>query len=525
MKDHELEETFYPLLPDELDEEVDFITPGVDDLRHERSEMLGLMTVFLDRRGRQRQAFRKLWGLVDKEAAGSIKGKFKDAVLDYFDRFLEVSARTSPSTAHSSGEVPLLLANSSSSGNLLMEVGPESFADSSPVKDKPGLWFLMNTALLLGASPETMRKTLYYRRSSELMGGFRIQDPYAICAAYLLLERDSDVLTDLNMLTAAVVLCAERHLPWGADEAFTFAKPFEKGAPDHSLLYLFRSNENAEEEDLPDPGVEEGERLSEGQLFYLATGYALPRSQAPSSRLRDWFVEQGLPECRAEALTWGAWFASYVDDFRARRPLPFDAPDDFEDFLKSLDTELTELAEEISSGEPDNAARVEELTRQLKESRRMLHDADARARQLQERLRATEEDALRDKAELSLLRETLFELRSREGMPEEEPEPEITFPWQGERRIVAFGGHDTWRKAIRPMLPGIRFFDWEMLPDINVVKSADVVWIQTNAISHKFYYRVIDTARKENIPIRYFGSASARKCAEQLVTNELAAVE
>ena len=75
------------------------------------------------------------------------------------------------------------------------------------------------------------------------------------------------------------------------------------------------------------------------------------------------------------------------------------------------------------------------------------------------------------------------------------------------------------------MLPDVRFFDREMLPDINVVKSADVVWIQTNAISHKFYYRIIDTARKENIPVRYFGSASARKCAEQLVTNELAAAE
>ena len=236
-------------------------------------------------------------------------------------------------------------------------------------------------------------------------------------------------------------------------------------------------------------------------------------------------MEQGLTQARAEALSWGAWFASYVDDFRARRPLPFDAPDDFEDFLKSLDAELTEIAEEISAGEADDAAKVEELTRQLKESRRMLHDADVRARQLQEQLRTVEEDALRDRAELSQLRETLFELRSREGMPEEKAEAEITFPWQGEHRIVVFGGHDTWRKAIRPMLPDVRFFDREMLPDINVVKSADVVWIQTNAISHKFYYRIIDTARKENIPVRYFGSASARKRAEQLVTNELAAAE
>lgn len=146
-------------------------------------------------------------------------------------------------------------------------------------------------------------------------------------------------------------------------------------------------------------------------------------------------------------------------------------------------------------------------------------------RQLQERLRSVEADALRDRAELSQLRETLFDLRAREDQPEDEAETEIEFPYQTARRIVAFGGHDTWRKAIRPMLPGVRFFDREMLPDINAIRGADVVWIQPNALSHPFYYRVIELARKENISIRYFGFASARKCAEQLVTDELAAAE
>lgn len=395
----------------------------------------------------------------------------------------------------------------------------------SPAKDHAGLWFLTNTALLIGAPPEKIQQTLYYRRSSELMEGFRIRDPYAVCAAYLLLERDGDVLVDLNMLTAAVVVCAERHLPWGADEAYSYAEPYGNGTPDLSLRYAYHPHENAEEEDLPDPDIEEGELLSEGQLFYLATGYALPRDQAYSSRLKGWFQEQGVPEGRAEALAWGAWFASCVDDLRAQRPMPFDVPDDFEDFLKSLDEELTELAEEASTEEADSAAQAAELSRQLKESRKALHEAEQGMRQLQERLRSVEADTLRDRAELSQLRETLFDLRAQEGQPEHEAEAAITFPYQTKRRIVAFGGHDTWRKVIRSMLPDVRFFDREMLPDVNVIKSADVVWIQANAISHKFYYRIIDTARKENISVRYFGSASARKCAEQLVADEVAAAE
>lgn len=306
VKRQELEEQFYPLLPEKLDEEVDFETPDVDDLDHSRDEILGVMSVLLNRKD-SRQAFRKVWGLVDKETAGKLKGEFKDALLDYFERFLEISTRIGPSAAQASRGSPMLLANPASYGENFDPRGPyEPDLPGPPAKDHAGLWFLSNTALLIGAPPEKIRQTLYYRRSSELMEGFRIRDPYAVCAAYLLLERDGDVLIDLNMLTAAVVLCAERHLPWGADEAYSYAEPYGKGTPDLSLRYAYHPCENADEEDLPDPDIEEGELLSEGQLFYLATGYALPRDQAYSSRLKGWFQEQGVPEDRAEALAWGA---------------------------------------------------------------------------------------------------------------------------------------------------------------------------------------------------------------------------
>ena len=522
---NELWDKLIPLLPPELEEDIDFTAPTVDDLSYSRDHMLGLMTVFQERKGKQRQAFHKICGLVDKDTAGKLKHKFKDALLDYFDRFLEVDTRVNPSAGRDDGGAPLLL-----SGTLSLDIpfgadGMYSAPDIDPAKSHAGLWFLTHTALLAGAPPETIRQTLHYRRSSELMEGFQVRDPYEICAAYLLLDRDGDVLANLNMLTGAVVIFAERTLPWGADEAYCYAKPFEEGAPELSLRYAYHPHENAEEEDLPDPDIEEGELLSEGQLFYLATGYALPRNQAPSIHLKDWFMEQGMPEGRAEALAWGAWFASYIDDLRARGPMPFDVPDDFEDFLKSLDDELSEMAGEIESETEDNAARAAELSRQLKESRKALHEAEQGMRQLQERIQALEVDALRDRAELSQLRETLFALSSKENQPEELPETEIEFPCQTKRRIVAFGGHDTWRKAIHPMLPGVRFFDREMLPDVNAIRGADVIWIQSNAISHKFYYRVIDTARKENIPVRYFGFASARKCAEQLALDEMAAAE
>ena len=99
----------------------------------------------------------------------------------------------------------------------------------------------------------------------------------------------------------------------------------------------------------------------------------------------------------------------------------------------------------------------------------------------------------------------------------------MELPWQVRRRTVVFGGHDSWRKAVRPLLTGARFYNREALPDLDAIRGADVVWIQPNALSHKYYYRIIDAARKNGIPVRYFGFASAKKCALQFARDELSA--
>ena len=47
-----------------------------------------------------------------------------------------------------------------------------------------------------------------------------------------------------------------------------------------------------------------------------------------------------------------------------------------------------------------------------------------------------------------------------------------------------------------------------------IIKRADVVWIQTNCIGHKYYNIIIELARKYNRRVRYFAYASATKCAK-----------
>lgn len=65
------------------------------------------------------------------------------------------------------------------------------------------------------------------------------------------------------------------------DEACSYAKPFEDGTPDLSLRYAYHPHENAEEEDLPDPDIEEGALLSESQLFILPPDMPFQETRLP----------------------------------------------------------------------------------------------------------------------------------------------------------------------------------------------------------------------------------------------------
>lgn len=514
----ELEDELNALLPNEPDDEIIFRVPTVDDFTHSWSDILRLMSVLHGRKGKHRKAFRSILSLIDKETAALLRSSFKDILLDYFGRLLEVCARVKKPAATARSAPPFALVSKPTFGDLLdLPESPLSFKE-----DSPDVLFLMQTMILVGAPMEELQSELQSRKSAELLAGFTVRDPYMTCAAYLLLEKEDDVLTALNMLTGAVVACADRHLPWGLGVPLSYGYPFEDGTPDYTLRYPFGApaGDEGSNDDLPSLEIDGGQRLSEAQLFYLATGYALPRDVVPSQRLTVWFVEQGLAGDRARELTWGAMISSYLDDWRDRgfwdRDFSWDVPDDEDEPAAEAEPEA------VREAQPTNTSEVEELERRLKGMRRALHDTERAARQFQDRLLETERQARCDHDELVQLRDTLFRIRSGEET-EDTDEVSVELPCQIRRRVLSFGGHDTWRKAIKPLLPGVRFVDRETLPDISALKLADVIWIQPNAISHKFYYRIIDTARKNGIPVRYFGFASARKCAEQLAADELSA--
>ncbi len=104
----------------------------------------------------------------------------------------------------------------------------------------------------------------------------------------------------------------------------------------------------------------------------------------------------------------------------------------------------------------------------------------------------------------------------------EKPDKVYAYPYETKKRTVVFGGHETFLKAIKPMLPSVKFVNTAILSfDPNIIRNADVVWIQNNCISHSQFGSIVKQCKRAGVQMRYFSYTSAEKCAEQLVTEDL----
>ncbi len=499
---------YLALLPSEPEEYLEYRMPFAEDLEHSQGTILRMVSLLEGRETAYRKEFRALLRLIGPDTAEHLRGAFKDAFLDYMDRAVEIFNRLTPAVPDFSATLDEWL-------------HPASPLSPDRTASKLGYFFLVMAPDLVCRPLPELKKELHSRKSAELLAGYGVDDPYELCAAYLLLEREGDVLANLNALTAIVMICAARHLPWAQDDFAARAGLFQDGVPDYRLRYEYSdlSSEDGEEP------LEMDWRLSEAQLFFLATGVILPRDRAPSDKLAEWFTRQGVSEQRSRELAWAAFMAYYVEGskygWHIADLFADEAEEETEPLPEGSETICEAPAAPADAGAAD--AKIEELTRKLKEARGALHDAERASSRLREQLRDMEQRGEAERSELAQLRETLYLLRAGEGEAEEDGGPLVELPWRVRRRVAVFGGHDSWRKAVKPLLPGARFCDRETLPDVNTIRGADVVWLQVNALSHKYYYRIIDAARKNDIPVRYFGSASAKKCAVQLALDELAA--
>ena len=136
-------------------------------------------------------------------------------------------------------------------------------------------------------------------------------------------------------------------------------------------------------------------------------------------------------------------------------------------------TGQTESVEELK-------ARIAALQSENSRLKQTVYEADRELRETKKAAEVQEQKAELDRQELADLRELVFHLQ--EDVYDAEAESTgIAFPYHNFQRIVVFGGHDSWAREIKPRLPDVRFVDKDMVPNAELIRRAEIVWIQANA--------------------------------------------
>ena len=343
---------------------------------------------------------------------------------------------------------------------------------------------------------------------AEAFCNFYIDDPYEICFAILyLLDQDDDYAWVYSFMTA-VVCRAAAMLPWGLelysemddgiwfqDNEWIEPKPF-----DPEWYETKYAGEWYEDDDDPHD-------VSLAQLVYQYTGAVLPRDMNRFDGLKKELRAKGLKPSQVSTL---CAMMNVIGEV-SRQRFDFSKYADQDDW----DAEDEAVTEDLASENEKLKAELAKLRKQAKEAN---YNLSRENRELKDQLEKMEAGAGELRQELADLREVVFHQQS--GAEEEKAEEsKISFPYHTSRRLVAFGGHDSWLREIKFKLPDVRFMS-DDISSPEIIKRADVVWIQTNCIGHKSYNIIIDLARKYSRKVRYFAYASATKCAEQVVEEE-----
>ena len=351
---------------------------------------------------------------------------------------------------------------------------------------------------------------------AEAFCNFHIDDPYEICFAILyLLDQDDDYAWVYSFMTA-VVCRAAAMLPWGLelysemddgiwfqDNEWIEPKPF-----DPEWYETKYAGELYEDDDDPHDA-------SLAQLVYQYTGAILPRDMNRFDGLKKELRAKGLKPSQVSTLC--AMMNILGEVSRQRFDFSkYADQDDWDDW----DVEEDAIEDDLTS---ENEKLKTELAKLRKQAKEANYNLSRENRELKDHLEKMEVETGEMRQELADLREVVFNQQSR---AEEEitEESKISFPYHTSRRLVAFGGHDSWLREIKFKLPDVRFMS-DDISSPEIIKRADVVWIQTNCIGHKSYNIIIDLARKYSRKVRYFAYASATKCAEQVVAEEENAVK
>ncbi len=358
------------------------------------------------------------------------------------------------------------------------------------------------------------------RVMADELAGFTIDDPYEICyAVYYLIGKGDDAPW---LVSSGSHLCefAVHMLPWFVDHT-----NWDDDDWDNWTFGLTYNANGWLEEEPPEEEVDfyhtkhQGQTLA--QIVYGLSRGIVPVGKHPFEKERKKLIEEGMDERTARKVIDMAEML-FLREFQAQVYKPFEWEKE-EEPVPDGDLEESPAEEKEQKQQPE-AESPEEL-KKAKNEIKALREALYRERREASDERAKYEHELKtlrmEHRELADLRTLVFNSNREDQKKVEKTERQYTFPYETRRRTVVFGGHDSFLRAFKPKFPDVKFVDARnMTFSPEIIRNAEVVWIQNNCISHPQYWNIVKNCKQAGVQMRYFGFASAEKCAEQLVTED-----
>lgn len=357
------------------------------------------------------------------------------------------------------------------------------------------------------------------KNAAELLLTYETGNPYDLCAAYMILMGNDHSLAHMNILPAIVLSFAQSCLPWNTSDLFLNDSLIDHIYKLRYELYPVRFTQYRDPSELNNVEVLKSAQFATarknfGQFLYACYDTIQTRKSDSSKELFKSLKYNGVPERTAYELS----LYSHIMFHVTHQDIPYFDPKYLADgdYIPAEETKASTPEEQLKAAQ----TKIESLKQQFARCQQNLLTTERTQSKLEKRLDEIVSTTLADREELLNFRETLFQIRAQDEIEEPTPDTTITFPCSVRNRICIFGGYDSWRKSIKPLLPNAHFYDRNELPNVDTIRNADAVWILTNALSYSCFYKIINTAREYKIPVRYFGYASARKCAEEIVEYE-----
>ncbi|MFA7190174.1 MAG: hypothetical protein WC117_08825 [Sphaerochaetaceae bacterium] len=365
-------------------------------------------------------------------------------------------------------------------------------------------------------------------------------DPYKMCfALLLLLDCDSDSAWLYN-LGIAVISDAGESLPWHErDGLVNITEDFLKGnciSPEGRLMDFGESDlyrRQFKDQDLPlfSETSDSCSSLNLGQIFFMLTGLVLPRDEGNKPAVMEVLKKCGLSDETARMLypslmiAWNVQNPENMDDqvwefFKEKHNESKNLDSGQE--LKAEPSENKKGTEKKAGIESSNALEMSRLKAELSRLRSELHHEKCSVKALHDKASKAEETGYRDYEELVRLREIVHKNGLDHSEEENcETEQPIALPYTLKKNIVIIGGHDTWVNSLKPLLAGARFPNGYSNPDADMIRNADTIWIQNNALSHSIFDFVIDICRTEHKRVKYFSLNGAYSCAYEVARDDM----